>query len=140
VSVQQPEAKRGDSFERSLEQPYERAKLPMVIAAVVMVAGLAISGSLDKTPSRAGDPGPSVPFGGAVVLAAWVLGIGAIHRLGRAGSMDRSENRARPPASVVDPPPPAPSASGRVDEDEDEDEDGEEPDDRKSDESKPKPD
>jgi hypothetical protein len=82
---------------------FERAKLPMVIAAVVMVAGLAIAGSLDKTPARAGDPAPSVPFGGAIVLAAWVLGIGALHRLGRAGSMDRSENRSRP----LDPPKPA---------------------------------
>ena len=86
---------------------FERAKLPMLVAAVVMVAGLAISGSLDKTPARAGDPAPSVPFGGAVVLAAWVLGIGALHRLGRAGSMDRSENRSRPapmepPAKVAD--------------------------------------
>jgi hypothetical protein len=87
----------------ALEHPFERAKVPMVIAAVVMVAGLAIAGSLDKAPSRAGDPAPSVPFGGAVVLAAWVLGIGALHRLGRAGSIDRSENQSRP----VDPPKPA---------------------------------
>lgn len=110
--------------EAPLEQPFERAKLPMVIAAVVMVAGLAISGSLDKTPARAGDPAPSVPFGGAVVLAAWVLGIGALHRLGRAGSMDRSENRAAAPALA--PPPPS---------DVEKDEDDEEPD-----ESEPKPD
>jgi hypothetical protein len=87
----------------ALESPFERAKLPMIIAAVAMVAGLAIAGSLDRTPPRAGDPAPSVPFGGAIVLAAWVLGIGALHRLGRAGSMDRSENRSRP----VDPPKPA---------------------------------
>jgi hypothetical protein len=71
-------------------EPFERAKLPMVLAAVGIVAGLAISGSLDRTPARAGDPAPAVPFGGAVVLAGWVVGIAALHRLGRAGSMDRS--------------------------------------------------
>jgi hypothetical protein len=81
--------------------PFERAKLPMVIAAVGITLGLAISGSLDRTPARAGDPAPSVPFGGAVVLAGWVVGIAALHRLGRAGSMDRSA-RATPP------PPPKP--------------------------------
>jgi hypothetical protein len=102
---------------------FERAKLPMVIAAVVMVAGLVISGSLDKTPARAGDPAPSVPFGGAVVLAAWVLGIGALHRLGRAGSMDRSENRSRP-APVEAPEKP----EGKDDADDDEnDEDDDSP-------------
>ena len=121
--MQEPQAKSAGALEGPLEQPFERAKLPMVIAAVVMVAGLAISGSLDKTPSRVGDPAPSVPFGGAVVLAAWVLGIGALHRLGRAGSMDRRENRA--PAAVPVPPPPP-------DVEEDEDEEPEE--------SKPKPD
>ena len=98
--------------------PFERAKLPMVIAAVAMVAGLAIAGSLDKTPARAGDPAPSVPFGGAIVLAAWVLGIGALHRLGRAGSMDRSENRSRP----VEPPEPAATEEAEEAEEEDEDE------------------
>lgn len=72
-------------------EPFERAKLPMVLAAVAMVAGLAIAGSVDRTPARAGDPAPSVPFGGAVVLAAWVVGIGALHRLGRAGSRSRPD-------------------------------------------------
>ncbi len=100
---------------------FERAKLPMLIAAVVMVAGLAISGSLDKTPARAGDPAPSVPFGGAVVLAAWVLGIGALHRLGRAGSMDRSENRSRP--APVEAPPTKPAEEEDDDEEDDEEDD-----------------
>ena len=80
-------------------QPFERAKLPMILAAVGITVGLGIAGSLDRTPARAGDPVPSVPFGGAVVLAGWVVGIAALHRLGRAGSMDRS---ARPvPLPVV---------------------------------------
>ena len=111
---------------------FERAKLPMVIAAVVMVAGLAIAGSLDKTPARAGEPAPSVPFGGAVVLAAWVLGIGALHRLGRAGSMDRSENRSRP----ADPPKPA-ATEDAEDEDDDDDEPEPEAKDPKDDEPEP---
>lgn len=130
-----------------LEHPFERAKLPMVIAAVAMVAGLAIAGSLDKTPARAGDPAPSVPFGGAVVLAAWVLGIGALHRLGRAGSMDRSENRSRP----ADPPKAAAAEDAEDDdEDDDDDDDDDEPkpersadddeDDEDDDDDEPKPD
>jgi len=105
--VSRQEISPGDPHAPRPADAFERAKLPMLIAAVVMVAGLAISGSLDKTPARAGDPAPSVPFGGAVVLAAWVLGIGALHRLGRAGSMDRSENRSRriePPKTSSDSP------------------------------------
>jgi hypothetical protein len=127
--VQEPPVASGGTLEQPPEQPFERAKLPMVIAAVVMVAGLAISGSLDKTPSRAGDPAPSVPFGGAIVLAAWVLGIGALHRLGRAGSMDRSENRSRSPATVDEATAPPPPPADAVDDD-----------DSKPDDSKPKPD
>lgn len=102
-------------------QPFERAKLPMILAAVGITVGLGIAGSLDRTPARAGDPVPSVPFGGAVVLAGWVVGIAALHRLGRAGSMDRS---ARPvPLPVV-----ATNVAGPEDEpDEDEPEDEPEP-------------
>jgi hypothetical protein len=58
-------------------EPFERAKLPMVIAAVGVVVGLAIAGSIEKTATGAG---------GAVVVGSWVLGIAALHRLGRAGS------------------------------------------------------
>ena len=112
-------------------EPFERAKLPMVIAAVAMMAGLAIAGSLDRTPARAGDPAPSVPFGGAIVLAAWVLGIGALHRLGRAGSMDRSENRSRPAE------PPKPAATEGVEEGDDDDEDDDDDDDEPKPDAKP---
>lgn len=58
-------------------EPFERAKLPMVLAAVGVAGGLAIAGSIERT------------AGGAIVLAAWVLGIAALHRLGRAGSARR---------------------------------------------------
>jgi hypothetical protein len=101
--------------------PFERAKLPMVLAAVAITLGLAIAGSLDRTPAHAGDPAPSVPFGGAVVLAGWVVGIAALHRLGRAGSMDRS---ARPA-------PPVTEAKPLVDEEDEEDESDDEPDESK---------
>jgi hypothetical protein len=56
---------------------FDRAKMPMVISAVGVAVGLAIAGSVERT------------TGGAVVLGAWVLGIGALHRLGRAGSVRR---------------------------------------------------
>lgn len=58
-------------------EPFERAKVPMALAAVGVAGGLAIAGSVEKT------------AGGAIVLAAWVLGIAALHRLGRAGSSSR---------------------------------------------------
>ena len=58
-------------------EPFERAKVPMVLAAVGVAGGLAIAGSIERT------------AGGAIVLAAWVLGIAALHRLGRAGSVRR---------------------------------------------------
>ena len=56
------------------EAAFDRAKLPMVLAAVGVAGGLAIAGSIDRT------------AGGAIVLGAWVIGIVALHRLGRAGS------------------------------------------------------
>jgi hypothetical protein len=59
------------------DEPFERAKLPMVVAAVGITVGLAIAGSVEKT------------AGGAIVLGAWVLGLAALHRLGRAGSARR---------------------------------------------------
>lgn len=60
-----------------VDGPFERAKLPMLIAAVGVALGLAIAGSVERT------------AGGAIVLGAWVLGIAALHRLGRAGSVPR---------------------------------------------------
>ena len=63
--------------EPAKDEPFERAKLPMILAAVGVAAGLAIAGSVERT------------AGGAIVLAGWVLGIASLHRLGRAGSMSR---------------------------------------------------
>lgn len=57
--------------------PFDRAKLPLLLSAVGVAAGLAIAGSVERT------------AGGAIVLGAWVLGIAALHRLGRAGSVQR---------------------------------------------------
>jgi hypothetical protein len=106
-------------------QPFERAKLPMILAAVGITLGLAISGSLDRTPAHAGDPAPSVPFGGAVVRAGWVVGIAALHRLGRAGSMPHRERSAQPA-----PPRPAPSNEAKpVVDDEGEHDEGDDDDD-----------
>lgn len=49
-----------------------------MLAAVVGIAvGLAIAGSVHKV------------VGGAIVLGAWVIGVAALHRLGRAGSQRR---------------------------------------------------
>ncbi len=51
--------------------------LVMSEVANAMAGGLAIAGSVERT------------AGGAIVLGAWVLGIAALHRLGRAGSVQR---------------------------------------------------
>lgn len=103
-------------------QPFERAKLPMILAAVGITVGLAISGSLDRTPAHAGDPAPSVPFGGAVVLAGWVVGIAALHRLGRAGSMP-DRDRSAPAAAPAKDAKPVVDDEGKGDESDDDDDD-----------------
>jgi hypothetical protein len=61
---------------------FERAKRPLLLAAVGVALGLAIAGSVETT------------AGGALVLGAWALGTASLHRLGRAGSVAR-EPRAR---------------------------------------------
>lgn len=66
--------------ESAKAEPFERAKLPMILAAVGVAGGLAIAGSVEQR------------SGGAIVLAAWVLGIASLHRLGRAGSMNRAQS------------------------------------------------
>ena len=83
VSAQEHDAKDDGG-----EATFDRAKLPMVLAAVGVTGGLAIAGSVERT------------AGGAIVLGAWVVGIAALHRLGRAGS--------RPPAPGFGPRAPAP--------------------------------
>ena len=71
--------------ESAKAEPFERAKIPMILAAVGVAGGLAIAGSVERT------------AGGAIVLAAWVLGIASLHRLGRAGSMNRQQVAVAPP-------------------------------------------
>ena len=72
-----------DRDDETTTEPFDRAKLPMVLSAVGVAGGLAIAGSVERT------------AGGAIVLAAWVLGIAALHRLGRAGSVRRPGPRER---------------------------------------------
>jgi hypothetical protein len=72
------------------DRAFDRAKQPMVIAAVAVAVGLAIAGSVERT------------TGGALVLGAWVLGIGALHRLGRAGSVRRESPGAPAPSGGPD--------------------------------------
>ena len=60
----------------------------MILAAVGVVGGLAIAGSVERT------------AGGAIVLGAWVLGIASLHRLGRAGSENRQHVAAQPEKPV----------------------------------------
>ncbi|MBS2014416.1 MAG: hypothetical protein JST00_16125 [Deltaproteobacteria bacterium] len=74
----QPGQDEGKGAAPSQADPFERAKLPMLGAAVGIAAGLAIAGSVDKT------------SGGAIVLASWLVGVAALHRLGRAGSRPRA--------------------------------------------------
>ena len=69
VSARDEQVREGDS-----DATFDRAKLPMILAALGVTGGLAIAGSVERT------------AGGAIVLGAWVVGIVALHRLGRAGS------------------------------------------------------
>ena len=58
-------------------QAYAKAKRSFVLAAVGIGLGLAVAGTLDRT------------AGGVVLLAAWIGGVAALHRLGRTGSSAR---------------------------------------------------
>jgi hypothetical protein len=53
---------------------FARARKLLVYAAITLAGGLAIAGALDRT------------TGGVIVLASWLAGVAALHRLGRAGS------------------------------------------------------
>ena len=59
------------------EQAYAKAKRSYVLAAVGIALGLAVAGTLDRT------------AGGVVLLASWIGGVAALHRLGRTGSSVR---------------------------------------------------
>jgi hypothetical protein len=58
------------------EDEYAKARRTYVSAVVAIAGGLAIAGTVDRS------------FGGAVVLAGWVMCVWALHRLGRAGAGD----------------------------------------------------
>jgi len=60
--------------EEQEDEPFARARRMLVGAATAIAAGLAIAGSVERT------------VGGVVVAVGWVLAVGALHRLGRAGS------------------------------------------------------
>lgn len=59
------------------EQDYEKAKRLFAIAAVAIASGLAVAGTVDRS------------AGGVLLLAGWISGIVALHRLGRTGSVRR---------------------------------------------------
>lgn len=65
------------SEDAEAEAGFERGKRLLVLAAVGIAGGLAIAGSVQRS------------AGGALVIAAWGLGVLALHRLGRAGSSAR---------------------------------------------------
>jgi hypothetical protein len=93
VSARDEHVEEADS-----DATFDRAKLPLIIAAVGVTGGLAIAGSVERT------------AGGALVLGAWVLGVVALHRLGRASS---SSSRLQAPPGSRRPPdetPPEPRA------------------------------
>ena len=53
---------------------FDRAKRQLVLACAAIGGGLAVAGSVDRT------------TGGVLVLVGWLVGIVALHRLGRTGS------------------------------------------------------
>ncbi len=61
---------------------FERGKRLLVIACAAIVGGLAVAGSIDRA------------TGGVVLLAGWLSGVAALHRLGRAGSDRKKSEKA----------------------------------------------
>ncbi|MDF2691780.1 MAG: hypothetical protein K0S65_163 [Labilithrix sp.] len=53
---------------------FDRAKRQLVLACAAIGGGLAVAGSVDRT------------TGGVLVLVGWLVGLLALHRLGRTGS------------------------------------------------------
>jgi hypothetical protein len=56
---------------------YETTKRRYLAAAALVIVGLAVAGSFDRT------------TGGVILLVGWIAGIFGLHRLGRAGSVRR---------------------------------------------------
>jgi hypothetical protein len=60
--------------DRDAASPYASAKRLFVAATIAIAAGLGVAGTASRD------------AGGALVLGGWLLGLWALHRLGRAGS------------------------------------------------------
>jgi hypothetical protein len=75
------------SPERAQPDAFERGKRLLVLACVAISGGVAIAGTMDRS------------LGGVVLLAGWGMGVAALHRLGRAGSV-RSGKAGRRSAGV----------------------------------------
>jgi hypothetical protein len=71
-----------ESGSKASDAAFAKAKLHMVYAAILLAGGLAIAGALDRT------------TGGVIVLVSWLVGIAALHRLGRAGSEREPKSRS----------------------------------------------
>jgi hypothetical protein len=54
----------------------DRAKRLLLLACAIVAAGLAVAGTADPT------------TGGVILVAGWLAGVLALHRLGRAGSRE----------------------------------------------------
>jgi hypothetical protein len=72
---------------------WKRSKRLLAIAVGGTIAGLGVAGTLDRS------------TGGVVLLASWLLGIWALHSLGRAGS-DRSALVPQPKPNPAEEPAP----------------------------------
>jgi hypothetical protein len=59
------------------ERLWESTKRRYIGAAALIIVGLAVAGSFDRS------------VGGVIMLAGWIAGILGLHRLGRAGSTPR---------------------------------------------------
>lgn len=60
-----------------VEKHWETTKRRYLGAAALIIVGLAVAGSFDRT------------TGGVLLLIGWIAGILGLHRLGRAGSVRR---------------------------------------------------
>jgi hypothetical protein len=68
---------RDSSDSPGADASFASAKRLFVMAAVGIACGLAVAGTFDRS------------AGGVILLAAWLVAVVALHRLGRAGSERR---------------------------------------------------
>lgn len=69
---------------------FAHAKRLLVTACASIVVGLGVAGSIDRA------------SGGVILLAGWLMGIVAIHRLGRSGSDAGPRTAERPGSPNLD--------------------------------------